>query len=258
MRTLTLALMALVLGGAAARADDEEDRKKLEEAFKKMVAHNKDVGAGSVLLAPPEKLKVISKTPLGDNAKNIVRVWARLYEVKPKLGRKPEFQEDYLPTNQYVSVTTYKWKPDQAYRLCFESGTDVWVSLFNMKDGKPGELLMPDKEYQESMRAIPLGTPFEMPITFTTEKENDETLALVFATKGHPNFPNKQKQPDIGVLGPAVKKTVDQIQQKNSILLANKPRKQQSQNIDDVAAFAVLSKDNSDGLAGMLKVVFQK
>lgn len=242
MRPLVLA--ALLLGWAAAAPADE--RQGRVDEFNRMIADSRKKG------------QLLNNGPAEPAKENMVKVWASLY--KPKANAKPPFaQGDFQATGQHVSLGTYVWQPGEAYRLCFQPGKDVYLGYYNVKNGAAhGETLLPDADYPETLVPIKAGHTFEMPIVFTTDKNAAarEIVWLLFAADGNPKLPKKGGG-DIGVLGPKLNELRDDANKRGarfSGLLADKPPKNKSQNIGDVATIVKLNNDHT----GILEIEFKK
>jgi len=177
---LTVVGLFIAVAQLPAPAAEPTDREKLLQAFDLLKKDYEKKGGLPAFGEKPGFVKIPERdTPIG-KLKSIVKVAARKYDPKTEKA------------GDYVSLTSYRWKPDEYFVLCFQTANPVTFSLFNVTkavDGKPKyEWLLPSDKMPESTAPIKPGKVYEFtkPLQMESHADN-EAIQFVFSdasTKG--------------------------------------------------------------------------
>lgn len=221
-----------------ASAAEPTDREKLFQAFDLLQKDYEKKGGLPGLGEKPGFVKIPERdTPLG-KVKSIVKVAARKYDPKAET------------VGDYVSLTTYRWKPDEYFVLCFQSANPVTFSLFNVTkaaDGKPRyDWLLPSDRMPESTAPIKPGKVYEFtkPLQMESHADN-EAIQFVFSDASNKGA----KKPPIAVFAPQMMQVASQLRADGARyqgLVVGAPEKMESRDFNEVAV--ILGSTTTSGV----------
>jgi hypothetical protein len=162
-------------------------------------------------------------------ARNMVKVWAEL-----------------AATGKKVSLTGYRWKPDERFYLCFETTAPVKFAFHQKFANRPDEQILPTEKHTKSFDTILPGEPYRLPVLLRMlDTDDDEDVSLSVVVVGSGGDPDLDREITVKAARNYCSKMDQLHQEMRTKKLAMSPidlgREGQptSDNTDDVALIAV-------------------
>jgi hypothetical protein len=191
---LTPWLVVLTLLGASAAAERESEREEALRVFAEMrkaaldnykllevteaESDDPQIKGRTTQVHPASVARFVPKVGINRQvgtvpAKNIIKVWAVLGS--GSRGKPGD------PTDTAVSLTNYRWKPNQEFFLCLETTMPVHYALHANYKNKD-EQVLPDPKNMKSQDAVLPGKTYVVPIALITDDTDDDELVTLTVT----------------------------------------------------------------------------